>query len=264
MAKKAIVMGATSGIGMEVAKLLAAKGWQVGIAGRRIERLQALISQGGITCYQQIDVTSPDAPAQLQKLIDKLGGMDLYFHSSGIGWQNNSLDIEKEMKTLETNGLGFTRMVDTAFNWFAAQSSTPTNKSKLSVSESKKKANHTCQNFRIACITSIAGTKGLGAAPAYSATKRFQNHYLECLSQQARMRHLPIAITDIRPGFVKTDLIAGSSYPLQLKPEDVAKHIVNAIENGKEVKVIDWRYDILVFLWRLIPRWLWTRLRITS
>ena len=264
MAKKAIVMGATSGIGMEVAKLLAAKGWQVGIAGRRIERLQALISQGDITCYQQIDVTSPDAPAQLLELIDKLGGMDLYFHSSGIGWQNNSLDIEKEIKTVETNGLGFTRMVDTAFNWFAAQSSTPTNKSELSVSESKKKANHTCQNFRIACITSIAGTKGLGAAPAYSATKRFQNHYLECLSQQARMRHLPIAITDIRPGFVKTDLIAGSSYPLQLKPEDVAKHIVNAIESGKEVKVIDWRYDILVFFWRLIPRWLWTRLRITT
>lgn len=112
MAKKAIVMGATSGIGMEVAKLLAAKGWQVGIAGRRIERLQALISQGGITCYQQIDVTSPDAPAQLLELIDKLGGMDLYFHSSGIGWQNNTLDIEKELKTVETNGLGFTRMIE--------------------------------------------------------------------------------------------------------------------------------------------------------
>ena len=263
MAKKAIVMGATSGIGMEVAKLLAAKGWQVGIAGRRIERLQALISKGkttlqkgispdsketslgGITCYQQIDVTSPDAPAQLLELIEKLGGMDLYFHSSGIGWQNNTLEIEKELKTVETYGLGFTRMVDTAFNWFATHHQ---NNSK----------------FRIACITSIAGTKGLGAAPAYSATKRFQNHYLECLSQQARMRHLPIAITDIRPGFVKTDLIAGSSYPLQLKPEDVAKHIVNAIENGKEVKVIDWRYDILVFLWRLIPRWLWTRLKITT
>lgn len=185
MAKKAIVMGATSGIGMEVAKLLAAKGWQVGIAGRRIERLQALISQCGITCYQQIDVTSPDAPAQLLELIDKLGGMDLYFHSSGIGWQNNTLDIEKEMKTLETNGLGFTRMVDTAFNWFATH-------------------HHCNPKARIACITSIAGTK------------------------------------------------------------DVAKHIVSAIENGKEVKVIDWRYDILVFLWQLIPRWLWTRLRITT
>ncbi len=147
MAKKAIVMGATSGIGMEVAKLLATKGWQVGIAGRRIERLQALISQGGITCYQQIDVTSPDAPAQLLELIDKLGGMDLYFHSSGIGWQNNSLDIEKELKTLETNGLGFTRMVDTAFNWFAAQSSTPTNKSELSVSESKEEGKPCLSEF---------------------------------------------------------------------------------------------------------------------
>ena len=243
MAKKAIVMGATSGIGMEVAKLLAAKGWQVGIAGRRIERLQALISQGGITCYQQIDVTSAEAPSLLLELIDKLGGIDLYFHSSGIGWQNNSLDIEKELKTVETNGLGFTR-VDTAFNWFVHH--------------------HSSQKARIACITSIAGTKGLGAAPAYSATKRFQNHYLECLSQQARMRHLPISITDIRPGFVKTDLIAGSTYPLQLQPEDVAKHIVRAIEKGKEVKVIDWRYAILVFFWRLIPRGLWTRLRITT
>ncbi len=251
MAKKAIVMGATSGIGMEVAKLLAAKGWQVGIAGRRIERLQALIPdnkatpQGGITCYQQIDVTSAEAPSLLLELIDKLGGMDLYFHSSGIGWQNNSLDIEKELKTVETNGLGFTRMVDTAFNWFATHH------------QNNSKA-------RIACITSIAGIKGLGAAPAYSATKRFQNHYLECLSQQARMRHLPISITDIRPGFVKTDLIAGSTYPLQLQPEDVAKHIVRAIEKGKEVKVIDWRYAILVFFWRLIPRGLWTRLRITT
>lgn len=123
MAKKAIVMGATSGIGMEVAKLLAAKGWQVGIAGRRTERLQALMADG-ITCYQQIDVTSADAPTQLQQLIDKLGGMDLYFHSSGIGWQNNQLDIEKELKTVETNGMGFTRMVDTAFNWFAAHTTT--------------------------------------------------------------------------------------------------------------------------------------------
>ena len=243
MTKKAIVMGATSGIGMEVAKLLAAKGWQVGIAGRRTERLQALMTDG-ITCYQQIDVTSADAPHLLQQLIDKLGGMDLYFHSSGIGWQNNLLDIEKELKTVVTNGMGFTRMVDTAFNWFAAHTTTTENK-------------HT---YRIACITSIAGTKGLGAAPAYSATKRMQAHYLECLSQQARMRHLNIGITDIRPGFVATDLIAGSHFPLQLKAEDVARTIVGAIEQGREVVTIDWRYRLLVAAWQLIPRWLWVRL----
>lgn len=270
MAKKAIVMGATSGIGMEVASLLAQRGWQVGIAGRRIERLEEgkrntnlLISEspkaskGEIACYQQIDVTSPEAPSLLLKLIEKLGGMDLYFHSSGIGWQNNSLDIEKEMKTVETNGLGFVRMVDTAFNWFAQQ-----NQGQEPGQGQRQGKDRSCDTYRIACITSIAGTKGLGAAPAYSATKRFQNHYLECLTQQAHMRHLPIAITDIRPGFVKTDLIAGSNYPLQLTPQEVALQIVNAIERGKAVKTIDWKYSILVSLWRMIPRWIWTRLTI--
>ncbi len=282
MAKKAIVMGATSGIGMEVASLLAQRGWQVGIAGRRVERLEEVkrntnqiisektkvsqkgnisegvkASRGEIICYQQIDVTSADAPTLLQKLIEKLGGMDLYFHSSGIGWQNYSLDFEKEMKTVETNGLGFVRMVDTAFNWFAQQSQGQ--ELRLEQKSDKGKGNDI---YRIACITSIAGTKGLGAAPAYSATKRFQNHYLECLTQQAHMRHLPIAITDIRPGFVKTDLIAGSNYPLQLTPQEVAQQIVNAIERGKTVKTIDWKYSILVSLWRMIPRWIWTRLTI--
>ncbi len=241
--RKAIVMGATSGIGMEVAKLLAERGWQVGIAGRRVDRLEAVKqSHEGIVCFQQIDVTSPDAPDRLRTLIDQLGGMDLYFHSSGIGWQNNSLDVEKEMKTVETNGLGFVRMVDAAFNWIAERNT----------------------EGRIACITSIAGTKGLGAAPAYSSTKRFQSHYLECLTQQARMRHLHISITDIRPGFVKTDLIAGSNYPLQLDAKDVARSIVRAVEKGKSVKVIDWRYAILVFFWSLIPRWIWTRMMIAK
>ena len=270
MAKKAIVMGATSGIGMEVASLLAQRGWQVGIAGRRIERLEEVkrntnllisesskASKGEITCYQQIDVTSPEAPSLLLKLIEKLGGMDLYFHSSGIGWQNNSLDIEKEIKTVETNGLGFVRMVDTTFNWFAQQ-----NQGQEPGQGQRLGKDRSCETYRIACITSIAGTKGLGAAPAYSATKRFQNHYLECLTQQAHMRHLPIAITDIRPGFVKTDLIAGSNYPLQLTPQEVALQIVNAIERGKAVKTIDWKYSILVSLWRMIPRWIWTRLTI--
>ena len=280
MEKKAIVMGATSGIGMEVAKLLAAKGWLVGIAGRRVDRLETVMQEanhnleasngnetsdrnnntiGRIVCYKQIDVTSPDAPDLLRELITELGGMDLYFHSSGIGWQNNLLDIEKELKTVETNGLGFVRMVDTAFNWFAEQSNSSAEEASARNSSEKEASK---KKYRVACITSIAGTKGLGAAPSYSATKRFQNHYIECLSQQATMRHLPIAFTDIRPGFVKTDLIAGSQYPLQLLPQDVARAIVKAIEGGKEVKVIDWRYAILVFFWRLIPRWIWKRMKI--
>ena len=258
-------MGATSGIGKEVARLLAANGYEVGIAGRREERLvQMAQTTPGIVAHRQIDVTKENAPTELHKLIDELGGMDLYFHSSGIGWENVALDADKELKTVETNGMGFVRMVSAAYNWFAEQR---TDEAKLRAEEAEQRGEEAEQRAsgkerkaRIACITSIARTRGLGAAPAYSATKRMQAHYLECLSQQARMRHLNIGITDIRPGFVATDLIAGSHFPLQLKAEDVARTIVRAIEQGREVVTIDWRYRLLVTAWQLIPRWLWVRL----
>lgn len=251
-------MGATSGIGQEVARLLAANGYEVGIAGRREERLvQMAQATPGIVAHRQIDVTKEDAPTELHKLIEELGGMDLYFHSSGIGWENVALDTDKELKTVETNGVGFVRMVSAAYNWFAEQRA---DEAKQRAEGDEQKASDKERKVRIACITSIARTRGLGAAPAYSATKRMQAHYLECLSQQVRMRHLNIGITDIRPGFVATDLIAGSHFPLQLKAEDVARTIVRAIEQGREVVTIDWRYRLLVAAWQLIPRWLWVRL----
>ena len=193
----------------------------------------------GIVAHRQIDVTKEDAPTELQKLIEELGGMDLYFHSSGIGWENVALDADKELKTVETNGVGFVRMVSAAYNWFAEQKAEEAeqraNETKQRAEEAEQRADEAEQRAsskerkaRIACITSIARTRGLGAAPAYSATKRMQAHYLECLSQQARMRHLNIGITDIRPGFVATDLIAGSHFPLQLKAEDVSRKIGRA------------------------------------
>lgn len=240
MGRKAIVVGATSGIGREVALLLADQGWTVGVAGRRKDRLETLLnSHKGITAAQCIDVNDSMAPQHLAQLIADLGGMDLYFHSSGIGWQNEQLDPQKELSTVETNALGFTRMVTAAFRYFAEHG-----------------------GGHIAGISSIAGTKGLGAAPAYSATKRFQSHYLESLSQLARMRNLHIRITDIRPGFVATDLISDSNYPLQLSARSVASAITKAIGQGREIRVIDFRYRILVAIWRLIPRVIWVRLRI--
>lgn len=238
--KRAIVMGATSGIGLEVAKLLAEKGWTVGIAGRRERLLADIMSANkGIIAKKQIDITEPNAVSLLGELIEEMSGIDLYVHSSGIGWHNESLNERKEHLTVETNTVGFTRMLTAVFN-------------KMSV----EKSGH------IVCITSIAGTKGLGAAPAYSSTKRFQSHYLECLSQLAHIRKVDIKITDIRPGFVDTALIAGSDFPLKMSAKSVAGKIIAAIDGGKTVKVIDWRYNILVFLWRMIPRWIWIRMRI--
>lgn len=244
MEKKVIVVGATSGIGREVALVFAQRGYKVAVAGRREDKLKEVVSlHDNIIASAKLDVNSEEAPAMLTKLADEIGGMDIYFHSSGIGYQNKMLDIEKEMSTVQTNALGWTRMITAAFHYF--------------------EQHQECKGH-IAVISSIAGTKGLGAAPAYSATKRFQNTYIESLCQLAKMRHLDISLTDIRPGFVETDLIKDEYYPLQLKPTKVARDIVSAIEKNRATAVIDWRYSILVGFWRLIPRWLWVRLNISS
>lgn len=241
--KRAIIIGATSGIGQEVAKLLLAEGWKLGIAGRRQEALETFRQTApGQIEIQRIDVTHEDAAENLATLIEKTGGMDLFLLSSGIGFQNTALNPETELNTTRTNVEGFTRMVDAAFHYFKRHG-----------------------GGHLAVISSIAGTKGLGVAPAYSATKRFQNTYLDALEQLACLQKLPIHFTDIRPGFVATDLLNdGQHYPMLMKPDAVARHILRALKRKQRVAVIDWRYRILVFFWKMIPRWLWKRLPIRT
>jgi short-subunit dehydrogenase len=240
--KRIIIVGATSGIGMEVAKLFLRNNYQVGIAGRRKEKLDILKNEFPENCFVEvIDVTQVSAVENLLKLIEQLGGMDIFFLSSGIGNQNMTLNPEIELATANTNTLGFIRMTTAAFNYFSQNS-----------------------GGQLAVISSIAGTKGLGAAPAYSATKRMQNTYIDALEQQAKMRKLNIRFTDIRPGFVKTDLLKNEKYPLLMKPEKVANSIFRAVVKKKRRVIIDWRYKILVFFWKMIPNWLWKSLPIVS
>lgn len=242
--QKAIIMGASSGLGYEVARLLLQRGWQLGLAARRTEPLEKLAAENptGQVKVKAIDVTRDGAEQDLRHLIDEMGGIDLYFHVAGIGYQNVPLEADKEMRTVNTNALGFVRMVGEAYRYFAGQG-----------------------RGHIAVISSIACTKGLGAAPAYSATKAFQATYVQALEQQAHIRHLPVRFTDIRPGFVHTALLGdGHRYPLQLDPQKVARAIVRAILCHRHVCIIDTRYRVLTAVWRRIPRWLWRKLSIKS
>ena len=236
-----VIIGASSGMGLEVARLFLAQGCRLGVAARRGDRLEELkLEAPDRVVTAAIDVTTDDAPRQLRSLIEELGGMDLFFYASGIGKQNRTLTPEIELNTVNTNGLGFTRMIGEAYRYFA-----------------EKGQGH------IAAITSIAGTKGLGPAPSYSATKAFQNVYLQSLEQQANARGLKIRFTDIRPGFVDTDLLKGDyRYPLMLKPDKVARQIVNAIQRKRHIAVIDWKYSILTALWRRLPKSLWRHLKL--
>ena len=230
--RHAIVVGASSGIGREVARLLKENGWTVGVAARRVELLD------GFEQRAQIDVTSEQAGEQLLELAERVGGMDLYFHASGIGKQNPDLQEDIELGTVETNAVGFTRLVGTAYRYMASHG-----------------------GGHIAVISSIAGTKGLGPAPSYSATKAMQNTYIQALEQLANARKLNIRFTDIRPGFVDTALLNdGNKYPLLLNKERVAKDIVGSIERRRHVRIVDWRWRLITALWRRIPRCVWRRL----
>lgn len=240
MKRRAIVVGASSGLGREVAGRLLADGWQVGVVARRLDALESIEVQGAARpVVAQIDVTDEDAGVKLRGLIGKMGGVDLYFHASGVGKTNPSVDENIELMTVDTNGMGFTRMVGEAFRWMADHG-----------------------GGHIAVISSIAGTKGLGPAPSYSATKAFQNTYIQALEQLSNSRGLKIRFTDIRPGFVDTDLIRGSHYPMTLTVDLVVDEIMWALDSRQHVRIIDWKWRMVVRFWRLIPSVVWRRLRL--
>lgn len=241
--KRIVIVGATSGIGLEVARGFIREGWRVGVAGRRGEVLEQLRAEAPEqVATEVIDILTENAPEHLLRLIAKLGGMDVYLHASGIGSRNTDLRPEIEIATMRTNGEGFVRMITAAFGWFRTQG-----------------------GGHIAAISSIAGTKGLGSAPAYSATKRMQNTYLDALAQLARMEGVAIRFTDIRPGFVATPLLHdGGHYPMLMRVEPVAARIIEAIKHQRRRVVIDRRYAVMVFFWRLIPQGLWERLKIRT
>ncbi len=238
--KRIVIVGATSGIGLKVAQIYAAAGWKVGIAGRSEDRLKELASRyPGCVEWERIDVTSEEVITRLHSLIAKLGGMDIYFHSSGIFYQNPSLDPAKEIATVQTNVEGFTRLITAAFRYFRENGG----------------------RGQIAAITSVAGTKGIGEAAAYSASKRYQQNYLEALEQLATIQKLAIRFTDIRPGWTRTPLLeAGRNYPMSMDLDRVAALTVRAIRTRKRVAVIDLRWSLLTTLWRLLPSSLWTKL----
>ena len=243
MNKKIIIIGATSGIGREVALVYIAQGWTVGAAGRRAAELESLRAMAPDQVFTQVlDVTKSDAPEHLYTLINKVGGMDLFLLSSGIGKQNYTLETDIELATAATNVEGFIRMTNAAYHYFEKQG-----------------------YGHLAVISSIAGTKGLGAAAAYSATKGFQHMYIDALDQLSRMQKLNISFTDIRPGFVATPLLKSSKrYPMLMQAPIVALDIVDALKRKKRVAIIDWRFRLLVGFWRLIPKWIWLRLPVKN
>jgi short-subunit dehydrogenase len=229
--QKIIIIGATSGIGKELALLYLQNGYRVGITGRRQELLHQLENQ----FPQQIvtssfDVTGGGNIQHLETLVAKMGGMDIFIYNSGFGDVSESLDPVIENATIKTNVNGFAEMTAWAFNWLCKQGS-----------------------GQIAATSSVAANRGSSRAPSYSASKSFMSNYMEGLHLKNKRLKKSIAVTDIQPGFVRTKMAKGHGQFWVASPEKAAQQIFNAIQNKKRKVYITHRWRLIAWLMRNMP-----------
>lgn len=236
--KKSIVVGATSGIGRELAEVLAGNDYLVGITGRRAELLSELKDEKPASFIPKtFDVTDLKTTIRkLEELTEELGGLDLLVISAGIGNVNKEFDFEIEKPIIETNVLGFTNVADWTFNYFKNQ-----------------KSGH------LVAISSVSGLRGNRWSPSYSATKAYQINYLEGLSQAAWNLENPIFITDIRPGFVDTDMAKEAARFWKASVEKATEQIFRAIKEKKKIAYITKRWRLIARIFKLIPRAIYDR-----
>lgn len=230
--KKAIVIGATSGIGKSLTEILIQNGYSIGITGRRMEMLASLKEQyPGKIFYQQMDVQDVSSiESKCNELVQQLGGLDVLIISAGIGDENKSLDFSIENNVIKTNIQGFVCAANWGMNFF-------------------KKQGH----GHLVNISSIAGLRGNGAAPSYNATKAFQINYLEGLRLHAEKSGHSIYLTDVRPGFVNTDMAKGDGLFWVAPVEKAAEQIYSAIKRKKKVVYITKRWRLIGFLLKMLP-----------
>jgi short-subunit dehydrogenase len=230
--RKAIIIGATSGIGKGLALKLAAQHDMVGITGRRTALLDELISQYPTEFFKKtFDITDTDHIVEhLESLTKQLGGLDLLIISSGIGDFNHDLDIDIEKRTIDTNVTGFTCVADWAFTYFKDQ-----------------------QKGHLVAISSVAGLRGHSIAPAYNATKAFQINYLEGLRQKAAKLKSQIIVTDIRPGFVDTAMAKGEGQFWVASVDKAVDQILAAINKKKKIVYVTKRWKLVAAILKMIP-----------
>ena len=237
--KKAIIIGASSGIGKGLAKLLTEKDYKVGITGRKTELLDELKKTNSNSfMIKAFDATDTKTSVEkLEELTSELGGLDLLILSSGTGELNESLIFNIERKVIDLNVTGFTNIVDWAFNYFEKQ------------------------NYgHLAAVTSAAGIRGSRQAPSYNASKSYQINYLEGLRQKSTKSKKPIFVTDIRPGLVDTNMAKGEGLFWVMPVEKVVRQIFKAINKRRKVVYVTKRWGFVGRLLKVLPRFIYDRM----
>lgn len=230
--KRAIIVGASSGIGRELAKVLSRDGYTVGLTGRRVDLLSGLQRELSTpSLVKQMDVSQTSEAARLlEELIRELGGADLIVISAGVGFINLEFEWEKEKATIDTNVAGFAAMAHTAVSHFIQRSS-----------------------GHLVGISSIAALRGSGATPAYNASKAFVSNYMEGLRHKVSKLKLPIIVTDVQPGLVDTAMAQGEGLFWVAPPEKAAQQIFGIIKSRRKHAYVTKRWRAIAWLLKVVP-----------
>lgn len=236
--KQGIIIGASSGIGWELAVQLAAEGYQLGLVARRLEKLEQLASSlAGNHFVVQLDIAKTElAQQQLAELLEKMGNVELIVINSGVGEQEKRLDWEIQRQMIDVNIRGFAALTVISMNYFRERGS-----------------------GHLVGISSVAAHMSGGLAPTYAATKAFVSSYLNGMRSRAEYSKLPIAVTTVEPGFVDTPMVKGTPIWTASVEKAVAQLVPAIIDKKGHIYITKrWRY--VAWLLNLMPKWLMRRL----
>ncbi len=228
---KVVIIGATSGIGRALAKEMASQGCVVGVTGRRIELLDSLEQEIAKPCFKsQFDVTDVEQTKEsFASLISEMGGIDAVVINAGYGSTEPDFPLSSEIQTVQVNVAGFTTVANLAYHYFKQQG-----------------VGH------IIGISSVAAVRG-GPFAVYNASKAYVSSYLEGLACRESTRNGDIAISDVRPGFVDTDMAQGEGLFWVASTEKAARQIYQGIKAKKRVVYITRRWRLIAYLIRSMP-----------
>jgi short-subunit dehydrogenase len=237
--KKAIIIGASSGMGREVAKLLSKDGYTVGLVARRVNLLESLQKEiSGQSYIKQVDVTDPHAREQLSELISQMGGLDLIVISISAYLDNqNTMPAQKpwskKERTLNVDAKGFIAMADVALDFFERQ-------------------NH----GHLVGVSSTSGLRGVAYNPEYSAAKACISYYMEAQRNYMIQNNIDVQITDICPGYVAVEHSPLGQDPAaywEIPVQEAGKVIFEGIKNKSTMVYVPKKVQLIALLLKHLP-----------
>jgi decaprenylphospho-beta-D-erythro-pentofuranosid-2-ulose 2-reductase len=236
---RAIVVGASSGIGEAVAKRLAAEGATVAVVARRADRLAQLVAEapGALRAYAHDVREAGTVRATFERIVADLGGLDVIVYAAGTmpRVEEGEYDFEKDREMIEVNVLGAIAWLDLAAAHFeAAHAGT------------------------LVGISSVAGERGRRGAPVYTTSKAALTAYLEALRN--RLTRYGVSVVTVKPGFVDTAMTEGMKTFWLVSPDYVAERVVAlAKRGGSPVAFVPRRWAAVMSVIRAVPSFVFRR-----